>query len=591
MRFRLPRFQFSLRTLVIIVVIVAAAGSWHGSRYARQQARTAARVELIKAGFTLSTLEQATWLNLAKRETPESWVTRWDRYWFGEQAVTEYPVMQIRGFEFHDLEEQGKPLDYARLLSLFPELRHFSTDYHFPEGRNSVSNPLLTSPEFVAALGRLPQLEYLRTAQLGPFNDAWVALLPESSPLIDLTIRDAEFTPQGTIQLFKKCPRLKHVTLPARVFNEDLVSYLNTTDKRFQTSEGQYLSDGLQIWVEDTRLSGEFFIPDALQQLKTKFVVGFQRAWNGEPHVSPAELATMNPAPIEMQGLQAESLYVSEVNNFTVQGWPILTFVNLHEARNITVAGCAQLGELAMYGGDRLQVQANPRLWRLHLQHCGRLEISDCESLREPGGTWEVKELSLKRLPQLEKFHSLGRQLELEDLPKLETVELINPTPAQLRELQKLPRLRNLCLYLSTSRDDQELFQLLKTLPHLERLQLMDGVSPDDFPVFLQELSQLTKLRVLRLDNAWNSIGYQNPMEFISHLPPQLEVLIARTDLTTPPLLKLLQQRLPKLVYVAAGETMKESTALKQLLETDLEKTPPVEQLRPHAVKFSTPRQ
>src|SRR6478609_7017647 len=101
MKFRLPRLQFSLRTLVIGMVIVAALASWHASRYARFQARVAARAELADAGITLSTLAQESWLDLGKPEANESWVTRWDRYWFGEEAVTEYPILQTKGFKFH----------------------------------------------------------------------------------------------------------------------------------------------------------------------------------------------------------------------------------------------------------------------------------------------------------------------------------------------------------------------------------------------------------------------------------------------------------------------------------------------------------
>jgi hypothetical protein len=145
MKHRLPRLQFSLRTLVIGMVIVAALASWHGARYARFRGRVAAKAEL--ASYEID-LRGKSIVDIDARK-PLTLSERWDQYWFGEDALQQYESVYIHDKEFFAAYAQNPQISFRDLLSRFPEINNLDV------GMYSFGNHVLAKP------GNLPETQLL----------------------------------------------------------------------------------------------------------------------------------------------------------------------------------------------------------------------------------------------------------------------------------------------------------------------------------------------------------------------------------------------------------------------------------------------
>ncbi len=118
---RWPRFQYSLRTFLIVVGLLAAAVGWHVRRM-NYYADRAAAVERMKLNgwFLHGRYEnyrepKLPWAmsNIVEFDKSKStWLQSWDRYWFGDDSLKQYVELTLDG-------------DWELLVQMNPDARNY----------------------------------------------------------------------------------------------------------------------------------------------------------------------------------------------------------------------------------------------------------------------------------------------------------------------------------------------------------------------------------------------------------------------------------------------------------------------------------
>ncbi len=85
MRLRWPRFQFSLRTFLIVTALMAAVIGVH----VRRRQYYAKRAEAVKK------IEKLGWQFDSITTDRSSWRSRWDQYWYGTESLHQYEKLSI----------------------------------------------------------------------------------------------------------------------------------------------------------------------------------------------------------------------------------------------------------------------------------------------------------------------------------------------------------------------------------------------------------------------------------------------------------------------------------------------------------------
>jgi hypothetical protein len=236
MKFRLPRLQFSLRTLVIVVVLVAVPVSWHGSRYARYRARMAARVEAAERGLSFYTLEEAESLYggpLSTVNEPTVW-DKYDVFCFGREA-SRFPVCALSMYEIVEKQPPYQPGTFHKVLELHPEVDIVDVSLHkritngpTPFQRVAwaigMNDSIEKSNSLARAMNDLTQRPTLRKFLVdspAEIDGAWVEALPEPCSLIEIQ-GNLVLSPRSVRLLLKKAPRLEKFEIPSDLFDQDV---------------------------------------------------------------------------------------------------------------------------------------------------------------------------------------------------------------------------------------------------------------------------------------------------------------------------------------------------------------------------------
>lgn len=232
MRFRLPRLQFSLRTLVIVVVIVAALASWHGSRYARYKARLVARQQAEERGLVFYHRLEAEYFLGSKLSAVAqlSLAERWDLLCFGHET-SKFPACEMN---MHNYVVNPKPYEnknHAEILQLHPEIEivrinmiteKYRDQFQRIAGLIGLDQRELRSRGLFRALNdftTLPNLREFIVSEPAMIEDDWVAALPESCKLTRLD-GPISLSPKAALELLRKAPHLNYFRLNQAALNE-----------------------------------------------------------------------------------------------------------------------------------------------------------------------------------------------------------------------------------------------------------------------------------------------------------------------------------------------------------------------------------
>ena len=189
MKLRPPRLQFSLRTLVVGMVIVAALASWHGARYARHQERLKANAPLIEAQVAFAAAHVYLDTSPGRNTVLESY----EEFAFGELGNPQADLLSFRTDGF-DAQGIANTIRAAKSLHLFAEIESVS-------GYQRIPGPPLPN-EFLNELLKLPKLKELKIGN-AQIDDRAVNILPTASPLEKLHSTTPQFTAGGVIRLLK----------------------------------------------------------------------------------------------------------------------------------------------------------------------------------------------------------------------------------------------------------------------------------------------------------------------------------------------------------------------------------------------------
>ncbi|MGC4007263.1 MAG: hypothetical protein QM811_30700 [Pirellulales bacterium] len=165
---RLPRFgfRFSLRTLVVCVLLVAVVVGMYGRRYQRFRERISAKETLATYGVTLRNTDQ--WYG--KREAVVPYFDALDRFLFDVGNEESYTGCYIDPREWQTaVGRHGKP-NIAELLNNYPEILDCFTTEITPASEidQDIMRPL------AHAFAALPRL---RTYRGDRIDAAWIEAL------------------------------------------------------------------------------------------------------------------------------------------------------------------------------------------------------------------------------------------------------------------------------------------------------------------------------------------------------------------------------------------------------------------------------
>ncbi len=253
MALRLPRLQFLLRTLGILLVIVVALASWHGSRYERYKARLAARLQAQEHGLVFYTREEAESFQryTFQADAEPTLAERWDLFWFGP-AAGKFPACEMSLKTYTEHPKGFIEKNYHRVLELHPEIEWaMCSAYGDRKGRfglqefDRVAWVIMDQDQKlraqammlpVTAFARIPNLRFFQFADPAQLDDLWVDALPEDCALREI-VGFIKLSPAGVQQLFHKAPNLLKIQLTCADFSEEVQNQLSeryTIQKIFQ---------------------------------------------------------------------------------------------------------------------------------------------------------------------------------------------------------------------------------------------------------------------------------------------------------------------------------------------------------------------
>lgn len=534
-KLRLPRLQFSLRTLVIGMVIVAVLASWHGSRYARYRSRVAAKAELLDCGVQLATEPDAPSFKRIKFRDPESWLYRWDQFWFGDEAVWECSDVDITDGTL-ERRTAGKIDKVREALRQFPEIQ--SVEIQFSRSKTLPH----FAPKLLADIIQLPNLAELGFSEAGELDAAWAACLPDKLQLRRLSCVKSKIAPAVIQQILERSPSIHELTLEQSMLNEQAVKLLNNWHV---LDPDPYFGDetiGLTIFIMGADvIAGSEALAPCLKKLTQQYDLRIQRgAFDEEP---------LMLKPFPLCDFQVQNLTAMNVDDLTIEEFTRLTIAKLSYCKRARIAGCPVLRSLTISSCPGLAVENLAELRNVRIDHSEQAEFRNCPKLQEIHATGS---LTLADLPSLELLEFSGKSLTITATPGLETVIITDPTIAEMAALAELPALRNLTLILTSDKEKPpppEMQESLAKMRTLERLHINDHTPmlAATLKTLLPAVKTLPRLRVLWMNSStikttpiFNELAASE-----SAFPDSLELVLG-----SGPLSANVRQRYPRLTYL-----------------------------------------
>lgn len=562
---RLPRLQFSLRTLVILVVIVAALASWPAARYARYQARIAAKAELASYGIELR--QQWDDPEDERPKPPLTYAERWDQYWFGEEAVQKYGTVFVDDQKLLPAYEAQPEIDFHEKLRLFPEVDYLSVgetsrfaDFQYNNPPNLNETRLLPSNLMLAILA-LPQLTELHIVRLGRIDAKVAALFPHDAPLVKLNLSEVTITPDAWRTILARAPRLRQVSIDQHAFDPAIVTDLNRTGwprPGSETMHENYARAYLHVDIIDSRPASTPTLEPSLADLQIPYSL--------EIHSLLITKHDPQAPPLVLNGYHTQAINCKHTGNLGLQNFPKLTHTLLARCQNVELRNCPLLQRVTIDRARHLQFEQLAKLDHLTVYESDRLELRDCPTLER---FWldRVGQAKISNLPNLNHLDFQGETFELSDMPKLDSVTLIMPTLEQLHNLRKQqPSLQYLALEFKSNvvpNPDKPAASLpgttlsvLQEFPQLEGLKICGRLfhTKDDEFEFFQPLRKLPRLKVLWIEDREKLPEWlAGDAEF---LPPHLELLLTDESFASEEQRAAVLQKFPELLYVVRRKSL-----------------------------------
>ena len=577
MKFRL---QFSFRTLVILVVIVAALASWPAARYARYRGRVAAKAELATYGIELIKQSEDEHLedpNAQPPKPPLTFAERWDQYWFGEEALQKYGSVFIDDQKLLPAYEAQPQFDFHEKLRLFPEVDYLSvgetsrfSDSHYGLPPNMAETRLLPR-SLMRAILALPQLTELQILRPGRIDAEVAAVFPHDSPLIRLNLSETTLTPEAWRTILARAPRLRQVSIDQHAFDSAIVADLNRTGwprAGSETTHENYAQAYIWVDIFDLRPASMPALEPSLVELRIAYKLG----------ISSLLMTKHDPqaAPLVLDGYQAQTINCKNTGNLRLQHFPNLKQSMMARCQNVELQNCPLLQRAIVEHARRLQFEQLPSLDQLIVDESDEFEIRDCPTL-ERFLLDRVGHAQISNLPNLNHLDMQGESIELSDVPKLDSVTLIQPTLEQLQTLHKQQSsLKYLALEFAKPWPNAKplpdlpatTLAVLQEFPLLEALQIRGRFHKHvDTVEFFRPLSKLPRLKVLWIDD------HQKLPEWLAEdsgeefLPPNLELLLTDESFANEEQRAAVLQKLPDLLYVVRRDTLEKKldTRLSEL--------------------------
>ncbi len=580
---RLPRLQFSLRTLVIVVVIVAALASWPAARYARFRGRVAAKAELAKYGIELR--GENIFNEEAKELLPLS--ERWDHYWFGEEALHKYDFVFINDKEFFPAYEQNPQVSFRELFGRFPEV----DDLHVGK-QSTFADDFLGEPgnlhetrvlprDLMLAMLALPKLTSLDISRRGVIDAEVAAALPENSLLEELFLSETTISPEAWRTILARTPHLRQVDIDQHAFDPAIVADLNRSGwprpgAIMTEEERKYAFLAINI-VDPRSVAGE-----SLEPCVADLTIPYHLEILSVPHTVMDQLA----APLELAGYQAKRLTCLYAGNLRVRNFPALKIIAVKHCQNVDVSDAPLVETLYVQEARQLKLLGLPKLKMLTIYKCDEFEIQACPKI-EYLGLEETQHAKIRDLPNLDDFFFEGGTFELHGVPKLDSVMLQNPTLRQLTDLRQLPTLKYLHIHFNGPSTKLPVTALaeLQELPALERLCITgrNTRADDEELAFLSSLNKLQHLRLLWIEDhdklpEWLAKDFEAKL-----LPAQLEVLLTEEPFASDEQRAAVLREYPELIYLIATEKLTGKLGIWQRFLRDI---PPKAELAPYAERL-----
>ena len=396
MALRFPRLQFSLRTLVILVVIVAAATSWQLWRYRRHEARQAAKTKLESYGFTFYTaaevLKGAMYYEHELDRTVPEYYSSWDKWCFGAESTQAYPGCKL----MRDEPQEKTEYPLLELFRYFPELQI-----------------TWTKPNSQIVTTALPHLRHAINVQI---DDLWVQALREHSPLLTISGNKPSLRPESLKQLLHKLPRTRINPLNLSAMNEENIALLNK-NRVWTGSDEKPFSDAPQqlfIFADVAEITDRRRVATLLS--KAKFPFRLQVHGDNSPE---QEFRLTEPLTAQ--------LTLADIAHVVIEQVPGLHDLGLFNCTDATVNSCPELHGITTFQINRpckrLMFSANPALEKIYLSFVGKTLVEDSPRLKDftisSAGEDDERLLELRRCGRIGKLAMRGTNLQLDEQTEL----------------------------------------------------------------------------------------------------------------------------------------------------------------------------
>jgi hypothetical protein len=487
MGFRFPRLQFSLRTLILVMIVVVGILGWIGTRYARHHERLKANAPLLEAQAAFAAAQVRVDISAGRNSTLESC----EVFVLGDVGNPHADLLSFRTNSF-DAKAINQTIRAAKSLHLFSEIESV-------EGHHGVPGTPLPN-EFLDALLKLPKLKELTIRQGAIFDDRAVSVLPNDSPLEKLHVATPQLTSAGVTSLLQKAPKLNQLWLNEQALSPEVAGLLNQC---IALQADSHLDLPMRVFSSTTDMTLGQKVEEGLQQLNPPYEL-LLNPGPTNPCAHPWGVVLPNTAPKTYSGLHAKSLRAAVADMVTVIHFDELMEADISETTGFHLADCPRLEKLSLKLCHDTVLERLPALTQLHLQMCGKLQIQDCVGLQSVGylgfRTTDVQpSLVLQRLPQLRSITYAGSDLTLVDVPALEQMTLYNATSDLLVTVRGLPSLQILILRFDENCKELSADELLslRKLATLKKLYVYGflPVPRDQRADLLNELNQFPNFR------------------------------------------------------------------------------------------------
>jgi hypothetical protein len=456
--------RFSLRTLILLLSFIGVVAGYHGIRYAKLQERLTAKRLLENYGFTFQPRSSTTYPNLpAVEELVDLPFNQWDRWWFSSAELELYEGITYSPSthdQYQNVREQPRKEALPALVRRFPELVR-------------VTAYLQTEHAFAP-------LPNLRKFYGHAIDAAWVAALPEHSPLRDLNA-EHRLPPESMALLLRRCPQLQYVRVHLNELDAEVVELLNRLPqassrptRSIVRNDFQRLPHRHQLDYEPKEAGDETRLREMTAGLKVDYLLRIN-----------AEYLRRR---LDLSGCNMPRLHAA-VANLVIHDCPNLTEFRSWWARTLKISNCPRLEHVDANVSKEAEIAQLPTLRVLQLtapvawiRACPQLAMlathhGDSHAYRfdRPEQVFEVADIGDLKFVELD-----GTQLKLPPETKIDHLfavvrrqpetrlsfdaRVVSLTmhdgdlsyfPRLVSELSKMPRLENLLIQTSDNRGDR----------------------------------------------------------------------------------------------------------------------------------------